>query len=798
MGRTGWLAIGALAWAVACDAPLDREGPLGTEAPGFLDDMASGALKVDYEAVVRFQADWSEVPVVTPVFAGGRLRLEYDPARLPWCRATYNGMPAWSIVARWKALPGGTVREAPLVAGGAWMQAVIQVPEDATSLEIWFVNTDRQGCRQVDSDFERNYRFETTLPSPPVDLVFGADWTEESRGILRQGGIARLVYAPQRLTACRASENGARAWNILASWRFSPGGQTGSIALYEGDFYGGDGAIRQPLVPIPADATSVAFWFGNTDRTGCQAWDSDFGRNYLFPVSARDATVRVGWAGDFDFVWFHRDPAWHRGDVDPAWYFDTMAGAEVATSVEVQVWAPGLTDRPWGSDAEARAAAEATLRAEAVTDAIPGPVEGFGTVPLTFLRRQGNNFVYSWSLVALRRAVARDGLYRYYVRFSADGGTSWVVAGRDGDRMRRLVLAGTQDCSLFPDHPPEGCPVDRVVQWAGDLGRIATHSCSFSLGIPDPVTFYKSALGHDCMALTVDVYVPGLTDSGGNPEAIQAEVETDVGFSGGPLASPARYPLAFLGREGNNHRFVWWVQEHVGRADRGDYRYRFRLSADQGRTWYVVGKQSGPSDPTWRTLRIRNDSLDGDQVSVCDGVFRFEGPTSVFPACFDYETPPSYDARYCEFWPNALGRGSLSHNGASASWIEAWIRIGPVEGTPRNVGLWVRTRDGDGSRESFVTGREVEPGYWFTGYTYARTVPGQGSFTQTVEALAFFLDVQRPEGEIVRLWQSRGGANWTVDENFREPGFVKNIGVGQIEYCVESAPVLQPKHACNP
>jgi hypothetical protein len=760
--------------------------------------MASGALKVDYEAVVRFQADWSEVPVVTPVFAGGRLRLEYDPARLPWCRATYNGMPAWSIVARWKALPGGTVREAPLVAGGAWMQAVIQVPEDATSLEIWFVNTDRQGCRQVDSDFERNYRFETTLPSPPVDLVFGADWTEESRGILRQGGIARLVYAPQRLTACRASENGARAWNILASWRFSPGGQTGSIALYEGDFYGGDGAIRQPLVPIPADATSVAFWFGNTDRTGCQAWDSDFGRNYLFPVSARDATVRVGWAGDFDFVWFHRDPAWHRGDVDPAWYFDTMAGAEVATSVEVQVWAPGLTDRPWGSDAEARAAAEATLRAEAVTDAIPGPVEGFGTVPLTFLRRQGNNFVYSWSLVALRRAVARDGLYRYYVRFSADGGTSWVVAGRDGDRMRRLVLAGTQDCSLFPDHPPEGCPVDRVVQWAGDLGRIATHSCSFSLGIPDPVTFYKSALGHDCMALTVDVYVPGLTDSGGNPEAIQAEVETDVGFSGGPLASPARYPLAFLGREGNNHRFVWWVQEHVGRADRGDYRYRFRLSADQGRTWYVVGKQSGPSDPTWRTLRIRNDSLDGDQVSVCDGVFRFEGPTSVFPACFDYETPPSYDARYCEFWPNALGRGSLSHNGASASWIEAWIRIGPVEGTPRNVGLWVRTRDGDGSRESFVTGREVEPGYWFTGYTYARTVPGQGSFTQTVEALAFFLDVQRPEGEIVRLWQSRGGANWTVDENFREPGFVKNIGVGQIEYCVESAPVLQPKHACNP
>lgn len=792
-----WMTLGGLAWMAACELP-GGEGPASGGPAGFLDDRAAGALTVDHEAVVRFQGDWSEVTTVAPIYAGGRLRLEYDPSRLPWCRATYNGMPAWGITARWKALPGGVIRDAPLAANGAWMQAVIQVPEDATALEVWFVNTDRQGCRQVDSDFEANYRFETTLPSPPVDLVFGPDWTEEARGTLRQGGIARIRYAPQRLTACRATDDGARAWNILASWRFAPGGQTGSVSLYEGDFYGGDAAIRQPLVPIPEDATSVSFWFANADRTGCQAWDSDYGRNYTFPIAPRDGALRVGWAGDFDFVWFHRDPAWHRGDVDPVWYFDSMGGAEVATSVEVQVWAPGITDRAYGSNDEARQAAEAFLRAEAVTDAIPGAVEGFGTVPLAFQRKQGNNFVYAFSLVSLRRAVARDGLYRYYVRFSADEGSSWLTAGRDGDRMRRLVLARTQECGLFPDHPPEGCPVDRVVQWAGDLGRIATHACTFSMGVPDPVTFYKSGLGHDCMALTVDVYVPGVTDAGGNPEAILAEVETDVGFSGGPLATPARYRLAFQGKEGNNHRFAWWVQEHVGRADRGDYRYRFRISADGGKTWYVLGRQSGPADPTWRTLRIRNDSSDGDPVSVCDGVWRFDGPTNVFSACMDYETPPSYDARYCEFWANALGRGSMSHNGASASWIEAWIRVGPVEGTPRNVGLWVRARGDQGPSEAFVLGREVEPGYWFTGYTHARTIPGQGGWSQTVEAFAFFMDVQRPGGEMVRLWQSRQGTNWTVEENFREPGFVKGIGVGQIEYCVESAPVLQPKHACVP
>jgi len=793
--RLAW-AVGLAAMLGACEVATEEPGD--GQPGGFLDDLRQGALTVDHEAVVRFQADWSEHLDDGPIFAGGRLRLDDDPNRLPWCRATYNGLPAWSITARWKASPGDVVRETPLSRNGSRMQAVLQVPEDATSLEIWFVNSDRQGCRQVDSDFGANYRFETTLPSPPVDLVFGPDWSESAAATLRQGGIARIVYAPQRLTACRATDDGARAWNILASWRFSPGGQTGSVALFQGDFYTGEGAIRQPLVPIPADATSVSFWFSNSDRTGCQAWDSDYGRNYTFPIAAKDAATRVGWAGDFDFVWFHRDPAWHRGDVDPAWYFDSMGGAEVATWMEVQVWAPGITDRTYGSDGEARTAAESMLRAEAVTDAVPGPVGGFGTVPLVFQRRQGNNFVYAFQFVPLRRNVPRDGLYRYYVRFSADQGSSWFEAGRDGERMRRFVLARTQDCSLFPDHPPEGCPVARTVDWAGDLGRISGHDCAYSMGVPDPVTFYKSGLGHDCMVLTVDVYVAGLTDAGGNPEAIRAEVETDVGFSGGPLKTPVRYPLGFQGKENHNYRFAWWVQEHVGRADRGDYRYRFRVSADDGKTWYVVGRQSGPADTTWRTLRIRNDSQDGGEVSVCDGVWRFEGATSVFPACIDYETPPSYDARYCEFWPNALGRGSLSHNGASASWIEAWIRIGPVEGTPRNVGIWVRARGDGGLTESFVLGKEVEPGYWFTGYTYARTTPGQAAFTQTVEAFAFFLDVQRPDGRVDRLWQSRQGSNWTVDENFLEPGSVKGIGVGQIEYCVESAPVLGPKHACNP
>src|SRR5690349_16765158 len=51
---------------------------------------------------LTFNADWS-IAQSGPVVGGGTAVLHYDPARLPACRATYHGFPAWGIVGYWNA-----------------------------------------------------------------------------------------------------------------------------------------------------------------------------------------------------------------------------------------------------------------------------------------------------------------------------------------------------------------------------------------------------------------------------------------------------------------------------------------------------------------------------------------------------------------------------------------------------------------------------------------------------------------------------------------------------------------------
>lgn len=791
--------------AAACDFGGAGAAPAeGVPAPGWQDELAAetAALSVDHEAELRFQADWNVVQSNLPIYAGGRLKVVYDVARLPSCRAVYNGLPSWKIVMYWRALPDPTVRETTLAIAGQGVAQAVAVPEGATGIEAWFLGSDYQGCREWDSNLDANYHFPVRPPTAVATATFAGDWTEAADRPIVQGGLLRIDYAPSRLRACRATYNGGRTWNILAGWVFQPGGETGTVALYDGDYYAGEAAIRQPQVPVPAGATSVALWFSNSDRAGCVAWDSDYGANYTFPVVPAEGggAPPVGWAGDWDFVVFHRDPGTHYGDRDPAWYWDSMAGAETAAWIEVQVWIPGLTDRAYGS-ADALRAAAATVRAEAVTDAFEGEgPEGWGTVALDFARRQGNNFVYTFRFWQLRYSIYHDpaiaaGLHHYYARFSTDGGATWFDAGAADGGARRFVVAPQQDCALFPDHPPAECPQDRPVGWAGRWGAYVTHACYWQEGVPDPVTFRKSSVGHDCMDLTADVWVAGVTDAGGNPDALLAEVETDIAFSGGPLEATTTYRLSFDQRAGNDFRYKWSLGEHVARADRGDYRYRFRFSADGGRTWTTLGTGEGDG---WRRLLVRNDSQDTDDVEYCDGLQLWTGSTGTYPHCVDYQPDAPYDATNCEFYVNAFGRGQLSHNGAWARWVEAWVSVAPQQGTPLGVGLWVRYHDAQGQPgERFSFGNEVEPGYWLTGFTDGRNIPGGVADPDvTIDAFAFFLDVRRPTGEVVRLWQSAGGANYTLEETFAAPGYVHGIGVGSIEYADESVPLFAAKHAC--
>lgn len=138
---------------------------------------AAGAITVDPEtagcnATLAFTADWQELQTGALV-RGRRLTVQYDPARLPHCRGTKNGYPAWELRGAVRFLPGGQLVEGTLKAhhtAYGWplptfdpVPLVADVPGDATSAELWFHNFGLW-CDAWDSDYGRNYRFDVVAP----------------------------------------------------------------------------------------------------------------------------------------------------------------------------------------------------------------------------------------------------------------------------------------------------------------------------------------------------------------------------------------------------------------------------------------------------------------------------------------------------------------------------------------------------------------------------------------------------------------------------------------------------------
>jgi len=555
------------------------------------------------EPALLFLSGWVDRVDQGPLVAGQQVRLTYAADRLPTCRGTHNGFPAWLITAHYRALPDETVHDVQLGNGQAWLTRTLDLPAGTRELELWFSSSNINRCQEWDSLFGANYRYPVSDPGHETRIRFGEDWSEVPAGPVVRGGSIRLDYHPRRLPDCRASYAGGRAWNIMAGYRFFPGGQTGGVSLYEGNYFAGEEAIIQPAFSVPDDADEVQIWFSNTDRAGCVRHDSDFGNNYRFavePAAAAQATVH--WAGDWNLVGFHRSRE-EKGDVDPAYYWLSWSGSEYATWMEAAVWAPGITDRAYDSDAARRQAAE-RIHAEVVSDAIAREAGAEPeAAPLSFERQEGNNFVYSWRWVNLYMPPGiPDGLYRYSFRFSTDRQEPLVVGRPDGS-PRRLVLAEQRRCELFPDGAPDECPAaDLEVGWAGDWQARRSHQCTLT-DLDDPAVFRKLGLGHDCMSVLADVWVDGFTDRNGAPELLTAQVLTDIGFGGGPLAELATYDLLFVGRVGNNYRYEWYLSEHVGRSEPDEYRYWFQFSVGD-REPYRIGRDPGPDGGLARLIRV--------------------------------------------------------------------------------------------------------------------------------------------------------------------------------------------------
>lgn len=178
----------------------------------------------------------------------------------------------------------------------------------------------------------------STVCGPPAGptrarLVFAADFTEGREGVLAPGGEIALVYDGARLPTCRHERNGQPLYDITAHVVFEPGQQRRDVSVRDG----------AAVLAVPADARRVVTWFENTSASGCQAWDSNLGANYVFEPLAPPA-----WIGEAQTL-ISRSASSPCDGAIPAtqgFAFDTWARQRAAfTSVCFQVYQPGLTDR---------------------------------------------------------------------------------------------------------------------------------------------------------------------------------------------------------------------------------------------------------------------------------------------------------------------------------------------------------------------------------------------------------------------------------------------------------------------
>jgi len=113
--------------------------------------------------------------------------------------------------------------------------------------------------------------------------------------------VVDVDYDLERLPTCRASHNGFPGWQITAVMMFLPSGtivgkeimQHAATTSGMPDYHSWVRTI--PRFEIPEGTTEIQVWFYN--RSGfdrpCEAWDSNYGANYRFPVSDPHAGATI-------------------------------------------------------------------------------------------------------------------------------------------------------------------------------------------------------------------------------------------------------------------------------------------------------------------------------------------------------------------------------------------------------------------------------------------------------------------------------------------------------------------------
>lgn len=237
----------------------------------------------------------------------------------------------------------------------------------------------------------------------------------------------------------------------------------------------------------------------------------------------------------------------------------------------------------------------------------------------------------------------------------------------------------------------------------------------------------------------------------------------------------------------------------------GDLVVKIPSDAERVEIWFENYSGCGSSCRTWDSNYGANYSfeiwpppdhprclnIEKDNPNVHSEDFRMPHNE---PYCLSYDVAANYDANYCEFWPEDFGLGYVGHYGIPFRWIFANLRIGSVEGQVLNAGMFTRFHESKSGKEGvmYSLGNEQLPGQWRVGFAYE--VYGQREYV--VDEFAFFIDVKRQSGEVVRLWQSRNGSNYRLDDILSLPTYSESIPYGYIKWADQAAVLFDPKRAC--
>lgn len=250
------------------------------------DDPAGGGGggKADADTpVLTFSDDWSETQS-GELFAGSPVRIAYDLDRLQDCRGATNGSEVWGV-GGFASFDGRAPVSFALsrIDGSGVVHPVtaeLEIPANASSVQLWFAINNRWGCVAYDSNSNANYEFSVAPAPSGAVLEFNADYSEDQSGPLRAGDQVIVHYDPARLAECEASRNGTAAWSVTMHYKVD-GGAVKTMLVSRAEGY--ELIAADPTLTVPR-GSDLELWFSATSVYGCNAIDSDLGANYHYAI----------------------------------------------------------------------------------------------------------------------------------------------------------------------------------------------------------------------------------------------------------------------------------------------------------------------------------------------------------------------------------------------------------------------------------------------------------------------------------------------------------------------------------